>query len=171
MYDKIVVRSSRFVVRGSHQHMSQGSKRTVIAHLVSMIGSWWGIAVATGLVYLIYPIPAEKLLSYIIWIAVPTISSELVKFVIKRPRPVMRGEAVKVKAYGYSFPSSHTVAAFMIASWVLLVPELRVWSYLFIIWPFFVGWSRVWLRAHDTVDVLGGFGFGALASLMLWFIF
>jgi membrane-associated phospholipid phosphatase len=148
--------------------MSQGSKRTVIAHLVSMIGSWWGIGVATALVYFIAPIPVEKLLSYFIWIAVPTISSEIVKLIIKRPRPVMRGEAVKVKAYGYSFPSSHTVAAFMIASWILLIPELRWWSYLFIFWPFYVGWSRVWLRAHDRIDVVGGFGFGALATVVLW---
>ncbi|MFZ6015431.1 MAG: phosphatase PAP2 family protein [Patescibacteria group bacterium] len=147
--------------------MSKGTKRTVFAHIISMIGSWWGILVVTGLVYLLSPIPKEKLLFFIVWIFAPTIIAELIKFIIKRPRPAARGEAVKVKAYGYSFPSSHTVAAFMIASWVMLVPELRWWSYLFIAWPFIVGWSRVWLRAHDTIDVVGGFVFGTLATFLL----
>lgn len=127
--------------------------------------------VATGAVYLIYPISREKLFIYFLWIFLPTISSEIVKFIFKRERPVHRGESVRVKAYGYSFPSSHTVAAFMIASWVLLVPELRWWSYFFISWPLIVAWSRVWLRAHDAVDVLGGFGFGALATGVLWFVY
>ncbi len=151
--------------------MIKGSKRTIVAHFVSMIGSWWGIAIVTTFVYFIAPIPTEKLLSYFIWIVTPTVSSEIIKLVIKRPRPVMRGEIVKVKAYGYSFPSSHTVTAFMISAWILLIPELRWWSYLFIIWPFYVGWSRVWLRAHDKIDVVGGFGFGALATAILWLLY
>lgn len=86
---------------------------------------------------------------------------------IKRPRPVMRGEAVKVKTYGYSFPSSHTVAAVMVATWILLFPELRWWSWLFLAWPVLVGWSRVWLRAHDVIDVIGGVSFALLCGLFL----
>lgn len=86
---------------------------------------------------------------------------------IKKPRPVMRGEAVKVKTYGYSFPSSHTVAAAMVCVWVLLFPELRWWSWLFLGWPVLVGWSRVWLRAHDVVDVAGGVFFALFCSLLL----
>ncbi len=121
-------------------------------------------------VYFLSPIPKEKLLMFVSWIFIPTVAAELIKFVFKRKRPVARGEAVKVKAYGYSFPSSHTVAAFMIASWVLLVPELRWWSFLFALWPIIVGWSRVWLRAHDRIDVIGGFCFGVLATAVLWFL-
>lgn len=151
--------------------MSEGKKRTVAAHLISMIGSWWGILVVTAGVYLLSPIPKEKLLMFVSWIFIPTVAAELIKFVFKRKRPVARGEQVKVKAYGYSFPSSHTVAAFMIASWVLLVPELRWWSYLFISWPVIVGWSRVWLRAHDLIDVVGGFFFGGLATMFLFFVY
>ena len=147
--------------------MAQGTKRTLIAHAVSMIGSWWGILVVTLFVYFVSPIPADKLLWYFTWIFAPTVATELVKFIFKRKRPVDRGVEVRVKTYGYSFPSSHTVAAFMIASWVLFVPELRWWSYLFIAWPIVVGWSRVWLKAHDVVDVVGGFGFGALMTFLL----
>lgn len=150
--------------------MSTGAKRTYLAHAISMAGSWWGILLVTFVVYLISPIPPGKLLNYSLWIFVPTVFSELFKFVVRRPRPVDRGEDVKVKAYGYSFPSSHTVAAFMIASWVLLVPELRWWSWLFAAWPIFVGWSRVWLRAHDAVDVFGGLAFGTVATWIAWLV-
>lgn len=148
--------------------MSQGAKRTLLAHTVSMAGSWWGILLSTFVVYLISPISETKLLNFFLWIFVPTVSSELLKLLIRRPRPVDRGEDVKVKAYGYSFPSSHTVAAFMVASWILLVPELRWWSYLFIVWPIFVAWSRVWLRAHDGIDVAGGVAFAAISTGVAW---
>jgi len=148
----------------------QGQTRTMVARIISMAGSWWGILLSTLLVDLIYPIPETKLVIFLVWIFAPTILSELIKLIIRRPRPAARGEAVKVKAYGYSFPSSHTVAAFMVMSWVLLVPEIRWWSLLFIAWPIFVGWSRVWLRAHDTVDVLGGLVFGAICTIVLSFV-
>jgi len=148
--------------------MSSGAKRTYLAHVVSMAGSWWGILLSTFVVYFISPIPQAKLLNFLLWIFVPTVSSEIFKLLVRRPRPVDRGEDAKVKAYGYSFPSSHTVAAFMVASWVLLVPELRWWSWLFAAWPIFVGWSRVWLRAHDGLDVAGGVVFGALATCAAW---
>jgi len=142
--------------------MASGEKRNLAAHAISMLSSWWGITCSVILVYLFHPLPTDKLINLLIWVLVPTLTAEAIKLVIKRPRPVMRGEVVKVKTYGYSFPSSHTVAAVMVCSWILLVPQMRWWSWLIILWPITVGWSRVWLRAHDTVDVLGGLAFGAV---------
>ncbi|MDD2786332.1 MAG: phosphatase PAP2 family protein [Patescibacteria group bacterium] len=145
-------------------------KRTYVAHAISMLGSWWGIVCSIILVFLIHPVPLQKGLSLLIWGFIPTVASECLKFAIRRPRPAMRGESVKVKAYGYSFPSSHTVAATMLASWILLVPEIRWWSWLFLLWPITVGWSRVWLRAHDWVDIVGGVTFGAIFSVLFRFL-
>ncbi len=146
--------------------MKGGRKRTIVAHLMSMLGSWWGIAAVTGVVYALNPIPETKLAGFFIWVGIPIVSSEGLKFVIKRPRPVMRGEKVRVKAYGYAFPSSHMVAACMVAAWVLFIPEIRWWSYLFLLWPLGVGWSRVWLRAHDPIDILGGALLAVLCVLL-----
>lgn len=123
------------------------------------------------LVFFIHPVPHSKVSHLLLWGLIPTVVSEGVKFIIRRPRPVMRGESVKVKTYGYSFPSSHTVAATMVASWIMLVPEIRWWSWLFILWPITVGWSRVWLRAHDWVDVVGGVIFGSVISLLFRLLF
>lgn len=144
-----------------------GRKRTAIAHAISMVSSWWGIIGSAILVYLIHPIPWDKGYELILWVMIPTLAGEGIKFIIRRPRPVMRGETVKVKTYGYSFPSSHTVAATMVASWILLVPQIRWWSWLFLLWPLIVGWSRVWLRAHDAIDVWGGLAFAVIATLLL----
>ncbi len=146
-----------------------GYKRTSLAHLISLAGSWWGIICSVILVYFIHPIAIHKILYLFIWVFLPTLFSEAVKMLIKRPRPVMRGEQVKVKTYGYSFPSSHTVAAVMVSAWVLLFPELRWWSWLFLGWPVLVGWSRVWLRAHDVIDVIGGVLFALLCGLFLFY--
>jgi undecaprenyl-diphosphatase len=132
-----------------------------------MLGSWWGILFSIILVYLAHPVPINKIYSLILWFLVPTLASEAFKFVVRRPRPVMRGEKVMVKTYGYSFPSSHTVAATMIAAWILLVPQIRWWSWLILLWPLVVGWSRVWLRAHDAIDVWGGIAFGAACTYLL----
>ncbi|MDD5437532.1 MAG: phosphatase PAP2 family protein [Patescibacteria group bacterium] len=143
-----------------------GAKRTFLAHAISMLASWWGIICSVVLVYLIHPIPINKAYGFIIWVLAPTLAGEAVKFIFRRPRPVMRGEPVKVKTYGYSFPSSHTVAATMVASWILIVPEIRWWSWLFLLWPLIVGWSRVWLRAHDQIDVWGGIIFGAVCAYL-----
>ncbi len=147
-----------------------GHKRTSLAHLISLAGSWWGIICSVILVYFIHPIAIHKILYLFIWVFLPTLFSEAVKMLIKRPRPVMRGEQVKVKTYGYSFPSSHTVAAVMVSAWVLLFPELRWWSWLFLAWPALVGWSRVWLRAHDVIDVIGGVLFALLCTVLLSYI-
>jgi len=141
-----------------------------LAHLISLAGSWWGIICSVILVYFIHPIAIHKILYLFIWVFLPTLFSEAVKMLIKRPRPVMRGEQVKVKTYGYSFPSSHTVAAVMVSAWVLLFPELRWWSWLFLAWPSLVGWSRVWLRAHDVIDVIGGVLFALLCTVFLSYI-
>lgn len=147
-----------------------GEKRTIIAHVVSMVSSWWGIICSVVLIHLVHPIPLDKEYKLILWVLIPTLASEGLKLIIRRPRPVMRGEVVRVKTYGFSFPSSHTVAAVMITSWVLLIPQLRWWSWLFLLWPIIVGWSRVWLRAHDSIDVIGGLIFGTICSY-LFFVF
>lgn len=160
----------RFFLYPCYDIRMQGQNRTLVARIISMAGSWWGILLSTFLVYLIYPIPDAKLMSLLVWVYVPTLFSEAIKFVFRRPRPAARGVITKVKAYGYSFPSSHTVAACMIVSWIFLVPEIHWWSYPFILWPVFVGWSRVWLRAHDTVDVVGGVVFGTVCTAVLYFI-
>jgi membrane-associated phospholipid phosphatase len=151
-------------------HM-RGEKRNLAAHATSMLSSWWGIVCSVILVSLVHPIPWDKEFSLILWVFVPTFAAEVSKLVIRRPRPVMRGEKVKVKTYGYSFPSSHTVAAVMVASWILFVPQIRWWSWMALLWPVTVGWSRVWLRAHDTVDVLGGLAFGAIWSVAFLYLF
>ena len=147
--------------------MPNGIKRTWFARVISMIGSWWGMTLVTLLVFALHPLDFAKWLQYALWILMPVLAAEFIKLIIRRPRPAMRGEIAKVKTYSFAFPSSHVVAAVMIVFWIFTVPEIRWWTWLFLLWPILVGWSRVWLRAHDFIDVLGGAFFGLIFGFLL----
>ncbi|MFA6447550.1 MAG: phosphatase PAP2 family protein [Patescibacteria group bacterium] len=144
----------------------QGQKRTIFARIISMIGSWWGMTLVTLLILLLHPLSTVKWFQFVLWVLVPVLASEFFKFIVKRKRPAMRGETAIVKTYNYSFPSSHVVAAVMIVFWVFLVPEVRWWSWLLLLWPIAVGWSRVRLKAHDLIDVIGGVIFGLVCGIL-----
>ncbi len=104
--------------------------------------------------------------------AVSFLLTNLIKVVVKRPRPFIRN--VKVvplyRAGGYSFPSGHTSSSFTTATalssvypkWYVIAP-----SYL---WASSVSYSRIYLGVHHPSDVLTGAALGAGSALSLKFI-
>lgn len=104
--------------------------------------------------------------------AVSFLLTNLIKVVVKRPRPFVRN--VKIvplyRAGGYSFPSGHTSSSFTTATalssvypkWYVIAP-----SYL---WASSVSYSRIYLGVHHPSDVLVGAGLGAGTALSLQFI-
>ena len=134
-----------------------------LAHLISMLGSWWGISLLGFILCCLNIFDGIDLFYFLGWVFIPTILSELVKLFIKRKRPVMRGEKVKVKTYNYSFPSSHVVASVMLVSY--MITDFNLWWLFF--WVLLVAWSRVRLKAHDLIDVIGGAVFGLIFVLIL----
>lgn len=104
--------------------------------------------------------------------AVSFLLTNLIKVVVKRPRPFIRN--VKVvplyRAGGYSFPSGHTSSSFTTATalssvypkWYVIAP-----SYL---WASSVSYSRIYLGVHHPSDVLTGAALGAGSALSLKFV-
>lgn len=148
----------------------KGERRTIFARIISMIGSWWGMTLVTFAILFLHPLTTVKWVQFVLWVLVPVMASEFLKLIIKRKRPAMRGEMALVRTFNYSFPSSHVVAAVMIVFWIFSVPEIRWWSWPLLLWPVAVGWSRVWLKAHDLIDVMGGIIFGLTCGILFKYL-
>jgi undecaprenyl-diphosphatase len=97
------------------------------------------------------------------------------KFLLQRPRPFHFFVAASKLSQGPgevldpSFPSGHTVYAFMMATLLSYwFPRYRI---LFFILAVFVGWTRIYLNLHYPTDVLMGclLGYG-ITTIFLHFI-
>ncbi len=76
---------------------------------------------------------------------------------IARPRPAAVLENVRALASGatggYSFPSSHTANAFLVAT--LLFFLLKKWRWIPLVGAFFIGIARIYVGVHYPSDVIG----------------
>jgi undecaprenyl-diphosphatase len=95
------------------------------------------------------------------------------KFLVQRPRPLAVDEALSrlssasTEVFDPSFPSAHTVNAFMMATLLgTWFPRYRIPFFLV---AAFIGWTRVYLGMHYPTDVLAGglIGFG-ITRFYLW---
>ncbi|MBB1078915.1 phosphatase PAP2 family protein [Limosilactobacillus sp. STM2_1] len=85
----------------------------------------------------------------------------LVKYSVIRLRPVHR----LITVSGYSFPSGHTFSTTILVFTLLaiIIPHLKrqwvkaLYIIVSILWILLIMYSRVYLRAHFTSDVIGGF--------------
>jgi len=95
---------------------------------------------------------------------------ELVKFVIRRPRPFLRlvqARIVGYRARGRSFPSGHTSEAFFMATLTAQHFHPSVWVvFLLYAAAFLVGITRLYVGAHYPRDVLAGAILGSAWGLL-----
>jgi phosphatidylglycerophosphatase B len=79
-----------------------------------------------------------------------------------------------IEETGYSFPSGHTTAAMVLASFFLALALGRfsgrqLIPYLVLpFWALLVAWSRTVLQVHTPMDVLAGGAQGLVVGLLAW---
>lgn len=94
---------------------------------------------------------------------------EIIKPLIQRDRPfyLYPNLTLLIPApYGYSFPSGHTMDAFL-SSTILYCYNKKYGAIAFLI-AFFMGLSRIYLFVHYPSDVLAGAVFGILVGLLIY---
>lgn len=92
-----------------------------------------------------------------------------IKLLYKKERPVIMKRITLLQNYlASSFPSIHTARMVCLAVILsFLFPSNRPIQIVFWLLALGVGYSRIYLKKHDTIDVLGGFALGIGVGL-LW---
>lgn len=102
----------------------------------------------------------------------------LLKNLIARPRPysdvsseyfALWVKAGSLKESGFSFPSGHATAAtaFSVSAFLFFNKK---YSWLFLLIPLIMGFTRIYFVVHYATDVLGGFLSGTAAAICSSFI-
>ncbi|KEI06502.1 phosphatase PAP2 family protein [Clostridium botulinum C] len=113
---------------------------------------------------------------YAITVLIIAIISQLLKFIVKRPRPT--GNWL-VNIHGYSFPSGHSVLSMTTALLIIyfVLTNLRnkglaiLLSILIYIYGSLVGISRVYVGVHYISDVVGGWTLATICVFISLLIF
>lgn len=105
----------------------------------------------------------------IILLVATTIITQIIKFVVMRPRPYEELSSLVLLSVGTdpSFPSGHTATSTAMA--YLLSKEYN--KYYLMLIPFIVALSRLYLGVHYPSDVLGGFILGIFIAYFIDYLY
>ena len=149
---------------------------TTIMKIITFFGSTIWIVVLSIILFIIFIILKQKDKSYKIAgaIIISTIINNIVKIIIRRPRP----EYITVVEKTFSYPSGHTMASttlYGILLYLLLKSNLKktykiVFGIILGNLPLLVGISRIYLGAHFFTDVFGGYLLSGLILTIIYYI-
>ncbi len=105
------------------------------------------------------------------------LNNVLLKNMIARPRPYDEVEEFRnmwlthsrIKMNSYSFPSGHTSTASVIGVGLFIMLKKK-YSWIFLLIPLLMGWSRITLFVHYPSDVLFGLIVGSISIIGGYFL-
>ena len=139
---------------------------------VTDIGNGWtAVAIAALLTLFNYRKALIVASSY----AVTSLSAQALKYIFDAPRPKLYFKdqiskihfvkAVEILSL-HSFPSGHTVSAFMLAVIFTYWSKNKAWGPVFLLIAVMVGYSRMYLSEHFFEDVTAGSVIGVILTVI-----
>ncbi len=132
------------------------------------------ITIGFLLIYLIYTFLTNKNFKNVLFVGISILSAaiitNLIKIIIKRPRPYDIHSFINIQqldAGGYSFPSGHTTEVFALAMAMLLVTKSFKKVIPFYLWAILIAYTRMAFGVHYPLDILGGIVIGSLVPLAI----
>ena len=159
---------------------STNGRFTPILKFITSLGNVGIAFIITALIMLLFlrtrKVGMLLLVSMLLWIILTNV---ILKNVIARPRPYLNqlsdfyiwwNEAGALLETGYSFPSGHTTAA-MAFGFTLFLCFKKSISWLFLLIPLIMGFTRIYFMVHYASDIIGALLVGAVCSLLSFVIF
>lgn len=146
-----------------------GLLRTLAAFFAHSGDSWFwllGLAVVWG-------VGDEAWKTRALWLGVGILVTAtlvmLIKFTVRRQRPVGEWGEIYRKTDPHSFPSGHAARAGMLA--VMGVGLGPGWfAGVLLVWAPLVAFARVMMGVHYVLDILAGMLFGATIGGVIWWL-
>lgn len=147
--------------------------------LITNLGNMGFIFIMISLIMIFFKKTRKIGMIVLFSIAIGFVFTNLIlKNVVARPRPFIDEtsdyylwwkEAGSMIESGYSFPSGHTTAA-MAFGLSLFLCFKKKWSWVFLLIPLIMGFTRIYFMVHYTTDVLGAILVGGLSALISYFV-
>ena len=142
---------------------------------VMKIASWLGnpsILALISLALLLLPATRVQYATRLVpSVAVAGLFNQILKRVFQRQRP---GVIAMIHESGFSFPSGHSMGSAAIGAALVIAAcriqqrwPRRILCGLGVLFPLFVGISRIYVGVHYAGDVLGGWSLGVLTAILI----
>ena len=145
------------------------------ARLLTLLGGWYFVTPIVAVVGLVVALRGRIWLGLVLFLGttVGRLLVEVQKYQLGRLRPDENPHLVNV--YSLSFPSGHSANAMMLyVTLALTLPEdgrgKHSWLIAALFLALLIGLSRVLLGVHWPSDVVGGWSFGLLWSILLTWV-
>ena len=143
-----------------------------LAPFVTDLGNGW-FAVAITMVLALFNYRKAFIMgtSY----AVTSLTAQILKYIFEEPRPALyfKDQTSRIHFVKdvdilklHSFPSGHTVSAFMLAVILTCWSKNKAWGPVFLLIAILVGYSRMYLCEHFFEDVTAGSIIGVIVTVM-----
>ncbi|NDV78051.1 phosphatase PAP2 family protein [Dysgonomonas sp. 511] len=116
-------------------------------------------------------------LFFLFSVGVSAFITNLVKFIVQRPRPIHSYwdsaiHAIEKDSDSYSFFSSHSATAFAMSVFFLLFYRVnKVYGWIALVWATLVAYSRIYVAKHYPLDVICGIICGVVIGVAGYKVF